>query len=173
MIKKFLDLGMQPLANKFLTKKDLIKKKIEKSYHLEVGFDTKTKLVSILHTISSKKMFDVVIALEVVEHVKDIDLFIDSCAALTSKGGVTILATLNRTTKSFLLAIVGAEYLLRWLPRGTHDWSKFVQPSEIYHALRRNNITTKDISGFNYNILTDTWSIRKNPSVNYVILGVK
>tara|TARA_Y100000588_G_scaffold193129_1_gene207228 strand:- start:318 stop:1058 length:741 start_codon:yes stop_codon:yes gene_type:complete len=123
--------------------------------------------------ITSKKMFDVVIALEVVEHVKDIDLFIDSCAALTSKGGVTILATLNRTTKSFLLAIVGAEYLLRWLPRGTHDWSKFVRPSEIFHALRRNNITTKDISGFNYNILTDTWSIRKNPSVNYVILGVK
>ena len=123
--------------------------------------------------IAARKTFDVVLALEVIEHVKDIDLFIDSCSALTSKDGVTILATLNRTAKSFALAIVGAEYVMRWLPQGTHDWSKFVRPSEIYHALRRNNIEVKDITGFNYNILTDTWSLRQNTSVNYVIFGVK
>jgi len=180
---KILDVGCggglitEPLCRMgaLVTGIDASSKNIEVAAHHARTGDLKIDYISTTpeELIASKKTFDVVLALEVVEHVNDINLFIDSCASLTSKDGVTILATLNRTAKSFALAIVGAEYVMQWLPRGTHDWRKFVRPSEIFHALRRNNITVKDISGFNYNILTDTWSLRKSTSVNYVILGVK
>lgn len=117
--------------------------------------------------------FDIVLSLEVVEHVADIDLFLGCCAKLVSDGGATVLATLNRTPKSFLFGIVGAEYVMRWLPRGTHNWRKFVRPSELAAGLRRGGIDTKDISGLSFNPLTDEWRVSSDVSVNYILFGTK
>ncbi|MFT6673262.1 MAG: 2-polyprenyl-6-hydroxyphenyl methylase/3-demethylubiquinone-9 3-methyltransferase, partial [Afipia broomeae] len=119
------------------------------------------------------EIFDIVLSLEVVEHVADVDLFLDSCAALARDGGAMTLATLNRTPKAFMFGIVGAEYVMRWLPRGTHDWKKFVRPSELARGLRRNGIDVADISGLSYNPLTDEWRVSGDVSVNYILFGTK
>ena len=115
--------------------------------------------------------FDVVLSLEVVEHVADVDLFLDSCAALVRDGGAIALATLNRTPKAFMFGIIGAEYVMRWLPRGTHNWRKFVRPSELAAGLRRNGIDVADISGLSFNPLTDEWRASTDVSVNYILFG--
>ena len=117
--------------------------------------------------------YDAVISLEVVEHVADVDLFLDGCAALTTDNGAIALATLNRTPKSFALGIVGAEYIMRWLPRGTHDWKKFVRPSELARGLRRNGIKIDDISGLTFNPLNSEWRVSGDVSVNYVLFGTR
>jgi len=117
--------------------------------------------------------FDIVLSLEVVEHVADVNLFLDSCAALIRDGGAITLATLNRTPKAFMFGIVGAEYVMRWLPRGTHDWKKFVRPSELSRGLRRNGAKVTDISGLSFNPLTDEWRVSGDVSVNYIVFGTK
>ena len=117
--------------------------------------------------------FDIVLSLEVVEHVADVDLFLDSCTALVRDGGAMVLATLNRTPKAFMFGIVGAEYVMRWLPRGTHDWRKFVRPSELCRNLRRNGVDLSDISGLSFNPLTDEWRVSGDVSVNYILFGTK
>ncbi len=117
--------------------------------------------------------FDIVLSLEVVEHVADVDLFLDSCTALVRDGGAMVLATLNRTPKAFMFGIVGAEYVMRWLPRGTHDWKKFVRPSELCRKLRRNGVDVSDISGLSFNPLTDEWRVSGDVSVNYIMFGTK
>lgn len=117
--------------------------------------------------------FDIVLSLEVVEHVADIDLFLASCAGLVRNGGATVLATLNRTPKSFMFGIVGAEYVMRWLPRGTHNWRKFVRPSELAAGLRHGGIDIADISGLTFNPLTDEWRVSGDVSVNYILFGTK
>jgi 2-polyprenyl-6-hydroxyphenyl methylase/3-demethylubiquinone-9 3-methyltransferase len=117
--------------------------------------------------------FDIVLSLEVVEHVADVDLFLDSCTALVRDGGAMILATLNRTPKAFMFGIVGAEYVMRWLPRGTHDWKKFVRPSELSRGLRRNGVDVSDISGLSFNPLSDEWRVSDDVSVNYILFGTK
>ncbi len=117
--------------------------------------------------------YDAVISLEVVEHVANVDLFLDGCAALTADKGAIALATLNRTPKSFALGIVGAEYIMRWLPRGTHNWKKFVRPSELARGLRRNGITVEDISGLTFNPLNSEWQVSGDVSVNYVLFGTR
>ncbi|MEC7489249.1 MAG: bifunctional 2-polyprenyl-6-hydroxyphenol methylase/3-demethylubiquinol 3-O-methyltransferase UbiG [Pseudomonadota bacterium] len=121
----------------------------------------------------SGQKFDVVVALEVVEHVRDINLFLEACSMMTGSEGTIILATLNRTPKSFLLGIVGAEYIMRWLPRGTHDWHKFIRPSEIARVLRRNNIEVNDIAGLTFNPITHLWRLSEDVSVNYIMAGVR
>src|SRR5947207_4100815 len=103
--------------------------------------------------------FDVVLAMEVVEHVADLALFVKRCAEMVKPGGLMITATINRTLKSFALAIVGAEYILRWLPRGTHQWSKFVTPDELAAALERHGLRIIDESGVIYNFLADRWQL--------------
>lgn len=123
--------------------------------------------------VAAGETFDIVLSLEVVEHVADVDLFLDSCAALVRDGGAMTLATLNRTPKAFLFGIVGAEYVMRWLPRGTHDWKKFVRPSELARGLRRNGIDVADISGLSFNPLTDEWRVSGDVSVNYILFGTK
>lgn len=113
--------------------------------------------------------FDVVLAMEVIEHVADVDLFVRSCADLLAPGGVLFLATLNRTPKSFALAIVGAEYILRWMPRGTHNWRQFLRPSEVAAAVRAHGLAIKDLTGVTYSPLSDEF--RLNPrdlDVNYM-----
>jgi 2-polyprenyl-6-hydroxyphenyl methylase/3-demethylubiquinone-9 3-methyltransferase len=115
--------------------------------------------------------FDIVLAMEVVEHVADVKLFVARCAEMVKPGGLMIAATINRTMKSFALAIVGAEYVLRWLPRGTHSWDKFVTPDELEIAMERAGIRTTDERGVIYNLLADRWELSTDTDVNYMVLG--
>ena len=118
--------------------------------------------------------FDFVLALEIVEHVADVDLFLQSCGRLTKPGGLVFLSTLNRTVKAWALAIAGAEYVLRWLPRGTHDWRKFLKPSEVVRGLRRAGVEPQEIAGVVYSPLSRTWSLNKRDlDVNYMLYGSK
>jgi 2-polyprenyl-6-hydroxyphenyl methylase/3-demethylubiquinone-9 3-methyltransferase len=117
--------------------------------------------------------FDVVLSMEVIEHVPDPQAFLTACADRLKQGGAFCGATLNRTAKSFALAIVGAEYVLRWLPRGTHDWKKFVRPSEFAAMLRNAGITMKLLEGLSYDPWRDLWNRVKSVEVNYFLYGVK
>ncbi len=117
--------------------------------------------------------FDVVLAMEVVEHVADVKLFVARCAEMVNPGGMMIAATLNRTLKSFALAIVGAEYVLRWLPRGTHRWDKFVTPEELETAMRHADLRVVDERGVVYNLFRDAWLLSDDMDVNYMLTAVK
>jgi 2-polyprenyl-6-hydroxyphenyl methylase/3-demethylubiquinone-9 3-methyltransferase len=117
--------------------------------------------------------FDVVLAMEVVEHVTDVSLFVNRCAEMIKPGGMMVAATLNRTIKSFALAIVGAEYVLGWLPRGTHSWDKFVTPDELEAAMERHGLRVIDETGVIYNLLADRWQISTDMDVNYMVTAEK
>ncbi len=117
------------------------------------------------------EMFDVVLAMEVVEHVVDVKAFVATCASMVKPGGLMIAATLNRTLKSFALAIVGAEYVLRWLPRGTHQWDKFVTPQELERAFENSGLDVTGERGVIYNLLADRWQLSSDMDVNYMLVG--
>ena len=121
----------------------------------------------------SGAQYDIVLALEIVEHVADVDLFLKSCARMVKPGGLLFLSTLNRTAKAWALAIAGAEYILGWLPRGTHDWKKFQKPSEVVRGLGAGGVDTQEIVGVVYSPLSRTWSLNKGDlDVNYMLYGV-
>lgn len=116
--------------------------------------------------------YDVVFALEIIEHVADVQLFYDAITALVKPGGILILSTINRTVKSYALGIIGAEYVLRWLPRGTHTWSKFIRPSEMAEALTRRNFTVADTMGITFSPLEWKFSLNANDlDVNYLMVA--
>jgi 2-polyprenyl-6-hydroxyphenyl methylase / 3-demethylubiquinone-9 3-methyltransferase len=117
--------------------------------------------------------FDIVLAMEVVEHVTDVGAFIAHTAALVKPGGLLFVATLNRTAKSFALAIVGAEYILRWLPRGTHRWDKFVTPDELAVAIEGGGLRVAGETGVVYNLLSDRWQLSRDTDVNYMVVAEK
>jgi 2-polyprenyl-6-hydroxyphenyl methylase / 3-demethylubiquinone-9 3-methyltransferase len=117
--------------------------------------------------------FDIVLAMEVVEHVTDVGLFIGCAAAMVKPGGLLFVATLNRTAKSFALAIVGAEYILRWLPRGTHQWDKFVTPNELEIAIEQGGLRIIGATGVIYNLLADRWQLSRDMDVNYMVVAEK
>jgi 2-polyprenyl-6-hydroxyphenyl methylase / 3-demethylubiquinone-9 3-methyltransferase len=117
--------------------------------------------------------FDIVLAMEVVEHVADVGLFVRRCAEMVKPGGIMIAATINRTLKSFALAIVGAEYVLRWLPRGTHQWDKFVTPDELEIAMERGGLQVTDDCGVVYDLLADRWDLSSDTDVNYMLTAEK
>ena len=117
--------------------------------------------------------FDLVLAMEVVEHVADVALFVQRCAEMVKPGGLMIAATLNRTLKSFALAIVGAEYILRWLPRGTHQWDKFVTPNELEIAMEQGGLRAIEERGVIYNFLADRWQLSSDTDVNYMLVAEK
>ena len=117
--------------------------------------------------------FNAVLALEIVEHVADLDAFLAAAAALVRPGGAFIASTLNRTPKSLLFAIVGAEYVLGWLPRGTHRWDRFLKPSELAAALRRHGLQSRDIRGLVYDLLAGEWWLGRDLGVNYLIFAVR
>lgn len=120
------------------------------------------------------KQFDVVMALEIIEHVGDVNLFYDSLAHLVKPGGLVILSTLNRTAKSYAMGIIGAEYVLRWLPKGTHTWSKFIKPSEMARALRQRGLSVIDTAGITFTPLTWEFSLSANDlDVNYLMVAKK
>ena len=119
------------------------------------------------------KKFDVILNMEIVEHVEDISFFLKSCSKLLKKNGLMFVATINKTLKSYLFAIVGAEYVLRWLPIGTHEWEKFVKPEELKDILTKNYLSLKKIDGMHFNIIKDEWSITNDISVNYIAKFLK
>ena len=119
------------------------------------------------------KKFDVILNMEIVEHVEDISFFLKSCSKLLNKNGLMFVATINKTLKSYVFAIVGAEYILRWLPIGTHDWEKFVKPEELKEILSKNNMSLKKLDGMHFNILKDEWSVTNDLSVNYIAKFLK
>lgn len=119
--------------------------------------------------VAARRRFDIVLAMEVVEHVADVAAFVAACCAAVKPDGLLVMATLNRTLKSYALAIVGAEYVLRWLPRGTHDWEKFVTPAELGGAIAANGFTMGRQTGVVYNPLTARWSAARDMDVNYML----
>jgi 2-polyprenyl-6-hydroxyphenyl methylase / 3-demethylubiquinone-9 3-methyltransferase len=128
---------------------------------------------TIEEAVANGERFDIVLAMEVVEHVTDAAAFTASVCAALKPGGLLVMATLNRTLKSWALAIVGAEYVLRWLPRGTHDWQKFVTPDELAEAIADGGVEVMDRAGVVYNPLADRWSLSGDTDVNYMIAGHK
>ena len=120
-----------------------------------------------------KKKFDVILNMEIIEHVEDINFFIKSCSKLLKKNGLMFVATLNKTLKSYVFAIIGAEYVLRWLPIGTHDWEKFVRPEDLKNILSKNNLKIEKIDGMNFDIFKDEWNISKDTSINYITKSLK
>ena len=117
--------------------------------------------------------FDVILNLEIIEHVENVNLYIESCYKLLKKNGIMFTATLNRTLISYIKAIIGAEYILRWLPIGTHDWNKFIKPEELEKVLTGKNFKTIDIKGLEFNPLLSKWKKSDNLSVNYILCSTK
>ncbi len=115
-----------------------------------------------------KKKFDVILNMEIVEHVNDLNFFIKKTSELLKKNGLMFVATLNKTLKSYLFAIIGAEYILNWLPIGTHDWDKFVKPNELIEIAKKNNLKLIKIDGMKFNPFFDQWNISDDNSVNYI-----
>ena len=118
--------------------------------------------------LRTKKKFDVILNMEIIEHVEDIDFFIKKISKLLKKNGLMFVATLNKTLKSYAFAIIGAEYILRWLPIGTHNWEKFVKPEDLIKISEKNNFKIKNLDGLKYNIFNDKWELSIDNSVNYI-----
>ena len=123
--------------------------------------------------LTNEKKFDVILNMEIVEHVEDINLFLKSCSKLLKKNGIMFVATLNKTLKSYLFGIVGAEYILRWLPIGTHEWEKFVKPDDLISIQKKNDLDLNKIDGMKFNLFTDEWKISNDKSVNYIAKFIK
>ena len=121
--------------------------------------------------VAAGERFDVVLAMEVVEHVPDVPAFVRACCEGVAPGGLLVMATINRTMRAFALAIVSAEYVLGWLPRGTHDWSKFVTPDELEDAVAAGGLTVAETPGVTYNPLADRWALSRDTAVNYMMLA--
>ena len=117
--------------------------------------------------------FDVILNMEIIEHVEDVDFFLASCSKLLKKNGIMFVATLNKTLKSYVFAIVGAEYIMRWLPIGTHEWEKFVKPADLTNILKKNNLKLDKIDGMKFNLFLDKWDISNDKSVNYIAKFIK
>ncbi len=120
-----------------------------------------------------KKKFDVILNMEIIEHVDNVELFLKACSNLLKKNGVMFIATLNKTLKSYIFAIVGAEYILRWLPIGTHEWDKFVKPDELINILSKYNLRLDSLDGVKFNLIKDEWNISSDKSVNYISKFIK
>ena len=118
--------------------------------------------------LKMQKKFDVILSMEIIEHVEDINFFIKKSSELLKKNGLMFIATLNKTLKSYIFAIVGAEYILRWLPIGTHDWNKFIKPDELIKITKVNNLKLEKLDGMNFDLLTSEWNLSSNNSVNYI-----
>ena len=174
---KILDIGCgggllsEPLARlgAKVTGIDPIKRNIEiAKHHLK-----KSKLNVKYYNFSperfkSNNKYDVILNMEIVEHVENVDLFIKESAKFLKKSGIMFVATLNQTLKSYLFAIIGAEYILKWLPIGTHDWQKFIKPAELIKVCKKNSLSLKNVDGISFNPITGKWNISTDKSVNYI-----
>ena len=117
--------------------------------------------------------FDVILNMEIIEHVDDVDFFLKSCSKLLKKNGIMFVATLNKTLKSYLFAIIGAEYVLRWLPIGTPEWEKFIKPEELINITKKCNLTLNDLKGVKFNLVLNEWKLSNDKSVNYIAKFIK
>ncbi|HEY7229596.1 MAG TPA: bifunctional 2-polyprenyl-6-hydroxyphenol methylase/3-demethylubiquinol 3-O-methyltransferase UbiG [Pseudolabrys sp.] len=142
-----------------------------KAHASEMGVAVDYRATTAEDLSAAKERFDVVLAMEVVEHVADVDAFVATCATMVKPGGLMIAATLNRTLKSFALAIIGAEYVLRWLPRGTHQWDKFVKPEELESAIEHSGLQITGERGVIYNPFADRWQLSSDMDVNYMLVA--
>ena len=123
--------------------------------------------------LNHAEKFDIILNLEIVEHVEDVNLYLNSCSKLLKKNGIMFTATLNRTLTSYIKAILGAEYILRWLPIGTHDWNKFIKPEELENLLHKQDFKTVDVKGLSFNPFIKKWKKSNDLSVNYIICSSK
>jgi 2-polyprenyl-6-hydroxyphenyl methylase/3-demethylubiquinone-9 3-methyltransferase len=139
----------------------------------ESGVEVDYRATTAEEMAGTKERFDVVLAMEVVEHVVDVPAFVSTCTSMVKSGGLMVAATLNRTMKSFALAIVGAEYILRWVPRGTHQWDKFVTPDELESALEAGGLDVIGERGVIYNLLADRWQLSSDMDVNYMVAAMR
>jgi 2-polyprenyl-6-hydroxyphenyl methylase / 3-demethylubiquinone-9 3-methyltransferase len=146
---------------------------VAKLHAAESGLVIDYRAVTAEALAAAGEKFDVILNMEVVEHVADVDLFIEACAQMVKPGGLMFIATINRTLKALGLAIIGAEYVLRWLPRGTHQYEKLVRPQELTAALGKAGMTVSETTGVSYNPMTDSWSKSRDIDVNYMVLAVK
>ncbi len=117
--------------------------------------------------------FDVILNMEIIEHVEDVEFFLKSCSRLLKKNGIMFVATLNKTLKSYLFAIIGAEYILKWLPIGTHEWEKFVKPEDLIKINKKYNLTLGDLKGVKFNLINNNWELSTDKSVNYIAKFIK
>ena len=144
---------------------------IASAHAIESGVAIDYRATTAEELAAAGERFDVVLAMEVVEHVVDVEAFVATCASMVKPGGLMVAATLNRTLKSFALAIVGAEYVLRWLPRGTHQWDKFVTPTELEGAFENAGLQVIGERGVIYNLFADRWQLSSDMDVNYMLVG--
>ena len=112
--------------------------------------------------------FDVILNMEIIEHVEDVSFFLKSCSSLLKKGGIMFIATINKTLKSYIFAIIGAEYILQWLPIGTHKWEKFVSPNDLINISKKYNLNLENLDGMKFNIIKDEWSLSNDKTINYI-----
>jgi 2-polyprenyl-6-hydroxyphenyl methylase/3-demethylubiquinone-9 3-methyltransferase len=147
--------------------------RIARAHARESGLEIDYRHARAEDLAAAGERFDVVLAMEVVEHVTDLGAFLEASCALVRPGGGMVIATLNRTPKAFALAIVGVEYVLRWLPRGTHRWNRFVRPSELADGLRRNGLDLAEITGVTYDPLADKWRLSDDLAVNYMVYATR
>jgi 2-polyprenyl-6-hydroxyphenyl methylase / 3-demethylubiquinone-9 3-methyltransferase len=138
-----------------------------------VGGAAQFKEGTIEAEVAAGARFDIVLAMEVVEHVADVDAFVAACCAAVKPGGLLVMATLNRTLRAYALAIIGAEYVLRWLPKGTHDWNRFVTPDELSDVISARGLDVREAKGVVFNPLSDKWSLSADTAVNYMVLAAK
>jgi len=123
--------------------------------------------------IKSNNKFNVILNMEIVEHVEDLNFYLKSCSNLLKKNGIMFVATINKTLKSYAFAIIGAEYILQWLPIGTHEWEKFVKPDDLIEILKINKIQLDTLDGIKFNLITNEWKISQDKSVNYIAKFIK
>ncbi len=123
--------------------------------------------------LKTLKKFDVILNMEIVEHVENVNFFIKQSSNLLKKNGLMFTATLNKTLKSYLFAIIGAEYILKWLPVGTHDWEKFVKPNDLINISKKNNLELNKLDGMKFNIFNNSWEVSNDVSVNYIAKFIK
>ncbi len=116
----------------------------------------------------SSNKFDVILNMEIIEHVEDVNFFLMSCSKLLKKNGIMFVATLNKTLKSYIFAIIGAEYILKWLPIGTHEWEKFVKPEDLIKISKKSNLKLENLDGIKFNLLLNKWSLSSDKSINYI-----
>ena len=146
---------------------------VARIYAAESGLEIDYRATTAEALAEAGERFDVVLNMEVVEHVADVDLYMRKCAEMVKPGGLMFIATINRTMKAWGLAIIGAEYVLRWLPKGTHQYEKLVTPAEIDAALAPTGMTVVERSGVSYNPLADRWARSRDLDVNYMVLAAR
>lgn len=146
---------------------------VAKIHAAQSGLDIDYRATTAEALAEAGEKFDIVLNMEVVEHVADVELYLTACAQMVKPGGVTFVATINRTLKALGLAIFGAEYVLRWLPRGTHQYEKLVRPEELEGPLTQAGLEITETVGVTYNPLADSWNRSTDTNVNYMVLAVR